>query len=211
MSRYRLDEVASVQLHLVFCTVLFYLLVYVLLPPFCHWIAYLVLALNPAYWTVRLLSPYLHCSYSQIAHFPNQRSVCKSFALVWNETFFIKFNVGLIACNRFELLGIFLEFGRRHFGFLLFDYRLWRGRLITGFEIHGPNFGFEFRDFGLYCIHLLLFVLEFEPGFKGKFFLSKFFLFEYGNFFCIIFMEFKVKFNLILELIVSIDGDLRIK
>lgn len=119
--------------------------------------------------------------------------------------------MGLIACNRFELLSIFLEFGRRHFGFLLFDYRIWRRRLITGFQIHGPNFGFEFRDFSLYCIHLLLFVLQFCPGFKGKLFLSMFFLFEYGKFFFIIFMQFKVKFNLILELIVSIDGDLLIK
>ena len=50
--------------------------------------------------------------------------------------------MGLVAGDRLELLGVFLEFGSGHFGFLLFDNVLWGRGLVAGLEVHGPDFGF---------------------------------------------------------------------
>lgn len=50
--------------------------------------------------------------------------------------------MGLVAGDRLELLGVFLEFASGHFGFLLFDNGLWGRDLVAGLEVHGPDFGF---------------------------------------------------------------------
>lgn len=85
--------------------------------------------------------------------------------------------MGLVAGDRLELLGVFLEFGSGHFGFLLFDNGLWGRDLVAGLEVHRPDFSFKFRDLCLYEAHFLLFFLEFGSGLESKFFFSLFFLF----------------------------------
>lgn len=149
MARYCFYEVCPTKLHLVLCAILFYLLVNVLFAPFCDIIPHSVQALNPADRVGCFLRPDFDPDDFQVVYFANQRPVSESLSLGGDETFFIKLDMGLVASDRFDLLGIFFEFGSWHFGFFFFGSRFRRRSLVTGLEVHGPDFGLELRNFSL--------------------------------------------------------------